>query len=180
MGHRVTETRRVGVRIPPPDHALRRFEPWASPEWRIRPGSASRQGGASGGENLQGGGTIIGAGGPPQGSDHPGNHDGVRAELAGIFLRAVQLLVAEYGAGVDSEGSRVVGPPPRGAADTEAAVQSTVGIGEDRPGPAEMPGDSGEPVGEAEADCDQTNLWVMMGLLHLDQVLLAWQSMPVA
>ncbi len=43
-----------------------------------------------------------------------------------------------------------------------------------------MAGEGGEPVGRAEADEDQPSPRVVMGLVHLDQVLLAGQSMPVA
>jgi hypothetical protein len=43
-----------------------------------------------------------------------------------------------------------------------------------------VPGEGGEPVGRAEADQDQPGPRVVMGLVHLDQVLLAGQSMPVA
>lgn len=42
-----------------------------------------------------------------------------------------------------------------------------------------MPGEPGEPIGGAEPDEQQTDRRVGAGLGHLDQVLLAGQSMPV-
>jgi len=41
-------------------------------------------------------------------------------------------------------------------------------------------GERGEPLRRAEADQDQTDARVVAGLVYLNQVLLAGQSMPVA
>ncbi len=92
---------------------------------------------------------------------------------------------AEGGAGVDSDCGRAVHPPQRRPADAETGVQLTLRIGKDRPPPPHRACDHREPaVIWAEPDQDEPDAAgvgsPVVLRLHLDQVLLAGQSMPVA
>src|SRR5664280_329279 len=77
----------------------------------------------------------------------------------------------------DQRTARAVQPERAKARDPVWRNGPTAGRG--RRGPAQVPGEPGEPIGGAEPDEQQTDRRVGAGLGHLNQVLLAGQSMPV-
>jgi hypothetical protein len=106
--------------------------------------------------------------------------DGVTAELAGVLGRPGRAPTTHAGTGVDEHGARRVHPPQRCAADTQGLVDPPFGVHENEPRPTQVPGHSGEPVGWAEPEQHETHRRVAVLLVHLDQVLLTGQSMPVS
>lgn len=133
-----------------------------------------------GSENLGGGRPVVWAAWTPE-SDNPAvDHDRVTAELARVLLGAGQVPAGGDGTAVDGEGPRRVDPPPRRPAYTQPAVELSRRVRQHEPAPPQVAGNGAEPISRAEADRHQSHVLVPTGRVHLDQVLLAWQSMSMS
>jgi hypothetical protein len=106
--------------------------------------------------------------------------DGIAAELTGVLSsdRSTGDLVRMPD--IHRQRSWRVHPPPVRPPEAEASIKLAFLVAEDRALPAEVPGNGTKPPRWAESDQDQADPAIVCELLHLDQVLLAGQSMAVA
>lgn len=126
---------------------------------------------------------------PPERPHHPIHHDRVRAKLAGVLDRTVQPPSPREGGTIYPHGSGIVDPPPARPADPEPAVQPPVLIREHEARPAQVTRQRPEPLRRAEPDENQSRPGrpgvsgsrrrPPVFLSHLNQMLVAGQSMPV-
>ncbi len=139
--------------------------------------------------------TALHLGSPPQhlgrtwpvirGPWPPHRHDGavhdecVASELTGVLHRPDEPVTGDHGPGVGEHGDRRVHPPQRGTAEIQCLVEHATRISQHPPTPPQVPGQTGESFSRAEPDQHQSHRGCGVAFLHLDQVLLTGQSMPV-
>lgn len=122
---------------------------------------------------------VVGAAWSPHAGDHAVHDDRVSAELTGVFNRPRHRLPTQPCASIEGEGTGRVDPPHRRAENSEQLVEGALLIGEHRPGQLQVRGQLEQRLWWTEPDRDELDAAAEQRALHLDQVLLAGQSIPV-
>jgi hypothetical protein len=121
---------------------------------------------------------VVRGGGSPE-SDHSGvGNEGVASELSGVLHRGAQPAALPDEPGVHGEGAGRVHLPRRGTGQAEEPVEPPLGIGQYCRSELEIIGQCRHRRSGGEPDDDQGGCAGEV-VLHLDQVLLAGQSMAV-
>jgi hypothetical protein len=128
-------------------------------------------------------GTVVRAPRPEDAHGVTVHDDRIRAQLAGVLDRPAESPALEERTCVPLQGSGRVDVTQRCPRDPQPSVCEPVRIAQERPGPLEVPGEHRHGLCRAEAHRDRSRtqpLEVGAVLAHLDEVLLAGQSVPVA